>query len=80
VCQGIGWNLDEFDVDITWRMFGEGHLNRYVDVPITSNMSFNAMVRLITINGLQMLELYLSRKPKVENSLSLNLTRVLSYS
>jgi hypothetical protein len=62
VCQGIGWNLVEFYVDITWRMLGVGHLTRYAGVPITSNMSFNAMDRLITVNRLQILELYLSRK------------------
>jgi hypothetical protein len=58
----IGWNLVKFYVDITWRMLGVGHLTRYAGVPITSNMSFNAMDRLITVNRLQILELYLSRK------------------
>jgi len=68
MCQGIGWNLVEFYVDITWRMLGVGHLTRYVGVPITSNMCFNAIDRLITVNRLQILELYLSRKPEVGNS------------
>jgi len=58
---------------------GGGHLNHYVGVLITSDMSFNTMVGLIIINGLQILELFLSRKPKVENSSNLELTRVLSY-
>jgi hypothetical protein len=75
----IGWNLVKFYVDITWRMLGVGHLTRYVGVPITSNMSFNAMDRLIIVNRLQILELYLSRKPKVGNSSSLELIRVPSY-
>jgi hypothetical protein len=58
---------------------GGGHLNHYVGVLITSDMSFNTMVGLIIINGLQILELFLSIKPKVENSSNLELTRVLSY-
>jgi hypothetical protein len=49
-------------------MLGVGHLTRYVGVPITSNMSFNAIDKLITVNMLQILELYLSRKPKLGNS------------
>ena len=71
VCWGIKWNLDEFDVDITWKMLGGGHPNRYIGVLIIDDMSFNTMVGLITANELQILKLYLIRKPKVENSLSL---------
>lgn len=61
-------------------MLGGCHLNCYIGVPITSNTSFNAMVGLITANGLQILELYLSRKFKVGNSSSLELTWVSSHS
>ena len=68
------------DIDVIWRMLSGGHPNRYVDVAITSYMSFNAIIRLMTANGLKIIEFYLSRKPKVENSLCLELTRVLGYS
>jgi hypothetical protein len=54
--------LAEFDIDVTWRMLGEGHPNCYVDVAITSDMSFNAIIRLITANELQIIEFYLNRK------------------
>ena len=53
VCQGIEWDLTEFDVDINLRMLGDGHPSRYRGVPITSDMSFNAMVGLIIANELQ---------------------------
>jgi hypothetical protein len=33
-------------------MLGGVHLNYYIDVPITSDMSFNTMVGLITANEL----------------------------
>jgi hypothetical protein len=46
-------------------MLGGGHPKRYVDVAITSDMSFNAIIRLITVKGLQIIEFYLSRKPFV---------------
>ena len=72
--------MAEFDIDITWRMLGRGNPNYYVGVPITSDMGFNAMVELINVNELQILELYLNKKPKVGNSLSLKCTRVPSYS
>jgi hypothetical protein len=45
--------LTEFDVDINLRMLGDGHPSRYRGVPITSDMSFNAMVGLIIANELQ---------------------------
>jgi len=61
-------------------MLGGCHLNCCIGVPITSDTSFNAMVGLINTNGLQILELYLSRKFKVENSSSLELTWVSSHS
>ena len=80
MCRGIGWNLAEFDVNITWRMLGGDHPNCYASMPITSDMIFNTMFKLITAKGLQILKLYLSRKPKVENFSSLELTRVPSYS
>jgi len=57
-----------------------GHPNRYVGVFITNDMSFNAMIVLITANELQILEFYWSTKHKVGNSLNLKLTRVSSYS
>jgi hypothetical protein len=63
--------LVEFDVDITWQILGEGYPNRYIGVLIIDDMSFNTMVGLITVNKLQILKLYLIRKPKVKNSLSL---------
>jgi hypothetical protein len=63
--------LVEFDVDITWQMLGGGYPNCYIGVLIIDDMSFNTMVGLITVNKLQILKLYLIRKPKVENSLSL---------
>jgi len=50
VCQGIGWNLILFDVDITWKVLGGGHPNCYVDVFIISDMSFNSLVELIIAN------------------------------
>lgn len=50
VCQGIGWNLVLFDVDITWRVLDGGHLNYYLDVSIISDMSFNSLVELIIAN------------------------------
>lgn len=74
MCRGIRWNLAKFDVNITWKMLGGDHPNCYAGVPITSDMIFNTMVKLITANGLQILKLYLSRKPKIENFSSLELT------
>lgn len=50
VCQGIGWNLVLFDVDITWRVLDRGHPNYYLDVSIISDMSFNSLVELIIAN------------------------------
>jgi hypothetical protein len=50
---------------------GRGPPNRYIGVLIIDDMSFNTIVGLITVNELQILKLYLIRKPKVENSLSL---------
>jgi hypothetical protein len=41
-------------------MLGGGHPNCYGDVPIASDMSFNTMIELVIVNGLQMLELYLN--------------------
>jgi len=70
VCREIGWNLAESNVDITWKMLSGDHLNHYICVPIISDMSFNEMVRLITDNRFQILQLYLSRKLKVGNFLS----------
>jgi hypothetical protein len=55
-------------------MLGGDHPNCYAGVPITSDMIFNTMVKLITANELQILKLYLSRKPKIENFSSLELT------
>jgi hypothetical protein len=55
-------------------MLGGDHPNCYAGVAITSDMIFNTMVKLITANGLQILKLYLSRKPKIENFSSLELT------
>ena len=46
--------LSEINIDATWSMLGGSHLNCYVNVPITSDVSFNALVRLVTANRLQM--------------------------
>jgi hypothetical protein len=45
-------------------MLGRGHPNCYGDVPIASDMSFNTMIELVIVNGLQMLELYLNSTSK----------------
>jgi hypothetical protein len=52
VCEGIWWNLMEFDVNITWRMLGGGHPNCFAGVPISSDIGFNGMVGLNTVNWL----------------------------
>lgn len=53
--------------------------NRYVCVPIASDVSFNAKIGLPIANELQVLEFCLSRKPKRENFLSLEFTQIRSY-
>jgi hypothetical protein len=81
LCDQLGWNMFEIDVEITLRMLQiKVSQSRDVGVPICSDESVNSIFRCTRINGINMQKLHLNNRPKRGNSSSMELTRVSSNS
>jgi len=53
LCDQLGWNMFEIEVEITWRTM-QTRVSQacYVGVSICSDGSVNSMLRFVRINGL----------------------------
>ncbi|PSS34803.1 Glutamate--tRNA ligase [Actinidia chinensis var. chinensis] len=60
----IGWNSSVCEVEIIWKMQNGG---RYVDVPIGSDKTLSSMFGFAIANRSQMVELYLTNRPREGN-------------
>jgi hypothetical protein len=75
LCDRLGWNMFEIEVEITWRTLQTKVSQAcYVGVSICSDGSVNSMLRFVRINGINMLDLYLNSRHRRENSSSMELT------
>jgi len=71
LCDRIGWNMFEIEVEIIWRILQIGVSQaRYFGVPISSDRSLNSLFRFTRIN---MLKLNLNSRPRREKSFSIEL-------
>jgi len=62
ICQVVGWNYNDVEVDITLKCHVMEYL--YYSIPILYDVSFGTIIELFIRCGLNMTELYVGSQPK----------------